>query len=290
MKMSIALLPAFFALTAVPSLALPIVDTTPAPVTAKADLRGRFNAMVDELAAKAAARKATREDFARVVEELRSVANEYMSAPRAQSIREKAITRMNELEVRARDAMLTLMEFDVIKDLEIDMELEGVLQQTMTRAREGKATRLEWAMYTAALSQRAEAAQAWNPEIDAIVGRLRTECDKLAKRAGEALKPADFDPILTAHADLMCQGVTARLSKRALQPKPGISLNVHDYDDVKEVLIHYGVPQTSDFLRKVEARVAEIKAAVEGGRITRAECDALCTLLMQRARAAATSG
>lgn len=289
MKMSIAILPAVLALTAVPSMSFTTVDTTPATTTAKADLRGRFNAMVDELAAKAAARKATREDFNKVVEELRSVANEYMEVQRVGTIREKAIERMNALEVKARDAQLTLMEFDVIKDLELDMELEGVFAQTINRAREGKVTRLQWTMYTTALTQRADAAKAWNPEIDAIIGRLHTECDRLEKRAGEALKPADLDPIETAHADLMCQGVTARLSKRALQLKPNI-LVPQDFSDVKEVLVHYRVPLTSDFMRKVEARVSEIKAAAEGGRITRAECDALCTLLMQRARAAATSG
>lgn len=289
MKMSVAILPAVLVLAAVPSMGFTAVDTTPATTTVKTDLRGRFNAMVDELAAKAAARNATRADFLKVVEELRSVANEYTEVQRVGEIREKAIERMNQLEVKARDAMLTLMEFDVIKDLMIDLELEGVFAQTINRAREGKVTRLQWTMYTTALGQRADAAKAWNPEIDAIVGRLRAECERLEKRAGEALKPAELEPIQTLQADLMCQGVTARLSKRALQLKPNI-LVPQDFSDVKEVLIHYRVPETSDFMRKVEARVAEIKAAAEGGRITRAECDALCTLLMQRARAAVTNG
>jgi hypothetical protein len=297
MKTYIAILPIFLALTAAPSIAYTATDAPSATVAAKVELRARFNAMVDELAAKAAARGATREDFSKVVEEIRAVANEYMDAPRVAGIRERAIARMNELEVKAKAAALQLMEFDAFKDLLIDLDLQGIFNRTIERARAGEVTRLQWTMYKATLQQRADSAKAWNPELDAIIGRLMAECERIEKRAGEALKPKDLEPLEALHADVMVHATAARLSKRALQTPPGVidpkgryQLLTCDFGDVKEALVATGVPETADFMRKVQARLDEIRDAAAGGRITRAECDALCTLLLQRARAAATPG
>ncbi|MCY2959152.1 MAG: hypothetical protein NTY35_03220 [Planctomycetota bacterium] len=298
MKIYIAFLPAFLALSVAPAMAFTANDT-PAPTTtpAKVDIRVRFNAMCDELAQKAAARKATRADFAKVVDEMRNIANEYVDNARAITMRDKMIERMNALEVKARDASLQLMEFDVFKDLIIDLELDSLLLRVSSLAREGKATRLEWLMVTTALTQRAEAAKAWNPEIDAIVGRLLAECGRLEKRAGEALKPADLAPLQGLHADVMVHAAAARLTKRAIEPIPGVIdpkgrylLVTRDFDDVKDGLLATGVPATADLMRKVGARLDVIRDAAIGGRITRADCDALCTLLLERARAAVTPG
>ena len=157
---------------------------------------------------------------------------------------------------------------------------------------------LQWTMYKATLQQRADAAKAWNPEIDAIIGRLFAECERLEKRAGEALKPKDLEPVEALHADVMVHAAAARLGKRALQPAPAVtdrgqgrySLLTADFSDVKEAVVASGVPESSDFMRKVGARLDEIRDAAQSGRITRADCDALCTLLLQRARAAVSTG
>jgi hypothetical protein len=74
-----------------------------------------------------------------------------------------------------------------------------------------------------------------------------------------------------------------------MTPAPGV-LVPQDYTDVFDTLVDYGVPASSDLARKVNARLEEIKSAVAGGRVTRADFDALRDLLMQRARAAATPG
>lgn len=297
METSFAILPILLALTAAPSIAFTANETPAATAPARVELRARFNAMVDELAQKAAARKATREDFAKVVEEMRVIANEYMDNARVAGIRERAIARMNELEVRAKEAALQLAEFDAFKDLILDLDLQGIFQRTIERARAGDVTRLQWTMYKAQLTQRLDAARDWDPEIDAIIGRLMAECERIEKRAGEALKPSDLTPIETLHADVMVHATAARLSKRARQEAPGVidpkgryQLLVCDFSDVKEALVVSGVPEASEFMRKVQARLDVIRDAAAGGRITRAECDALCSLLLQRARAAVTPG
>ncbi len=172
MKKIIALLPVLLALTSVPSVARAVGETPAAAATTRVELRTRFNAMVDELAAKAAARKATREDFSRVVEEMRSVANEYMESVRVAGIREKAITRMNELELKAKDASLLLMEFDAFKDLLIDLDLQGIFQRTIERARAGDVTRLQWYPFTG--RPRLEDVKLVDPSWNS--GKNRREC------------------------------------------------------------------------------------------------------------------
>ena len=289
MKPKFAAFLAFAALAAAPLAAAAPADASPKPATRVADLRGRFNLLVDELAKKAAARSATREDFARVVEEIRSVANDYIGARRVETIRDRFIRRMNDLEARAQTAALQLQELDVLKDIMVDLELEGAMHRMADRARAGQATRLEYAMVYEALSQRAEYAKDWDPELEAIVGRLRAECERLEQRGREAIAAKDLVPVQEMHADLMCHAVRARLGKRAMKPAPGV-LVPQDYTDVIDTLVDYGVPATSDLARKVNGRLEEIKSAVAGGRVTRADFDALRDLLMQRARAASTPG
>ncbi|MBL8863236.1 MAG: hypothetical protein JNK02_14665 [Planctomycetes bacterium] len=278
---------ALAAFAAAPVLAAPDSPAAPKAPTAPIDLRGRFDALVDELAKKAAARGATRQDFARVVEEVRSAANEYMGERRVEQIRDKLIERINELEVKARDAQLMLMEFDVLKDLFIDLQCEGCVRRMAANVRAGKATRLEYAMVYQSLTLRAEAAMGWNPEIDAIIGRLRMEVEKLEKRAKEAmaaLPATDLVPVMEAHADLMCRWVPVRLGKRAMQLKEIVVPK--DFTDISETAAFYGIAPTSDLGRKIEARLEQLRAAVAGGRISRADFDELDALLKQRARAA----
>jgi hypothetical protein len=296
MKHGLTILSCVLALSAAPSFATTTTICS-SPITASPELRARFNAMVDELSAKAAARNATRADFQRVVEEIRAVASEYMETVRVADIRDKALERMMELELRAKDTALLLTECDVFKDLILDLDLQGIFQRTIDRARAGDVTRLQWTMYVEGLQARADGAKAWNPEIDAIIGRLRAECERLEKRAGEALKPRDLAPLESLHADLMVQAAAARLSRRALEPIPGTKdpkvrfpLATQDFTDVTSMLIGSGVPESSDLARKVKAKLDELRDAAQGGRITRAQLDELATLLMQRARAASTSG
>jgi hypothetical protein len=296
MKHGLMILSCVLALSAAPAFATTCPTLVPASATSP-EMRARFNAMVDELAAKAAARTATRQDFQRVVDEMRTIANEYMETKRITDIREKFLERMMELEQRAQQAQLMLMEFDVFKDLILDLDLQGIFQRTIDRARAGDVTRLQWTMYVEALQVRLDAAKAWNPEIDAIVGRLRAECERLEKRAGEAMKQTELAPFESLHADMMVQSTAARLSRRALEPIPGVRdpkgrfpLATQDFTDVSSTLIGTGVPESSELARKVKAKLDELRDAAQGGRITRAQFDELATLLLQRARAAVTSG
>jgi hypothetical protein len=94
---------------------------------------------------------------------------------------------------------------------------------------------------------------------------------------------------MNQHADLMVQGTAARMAARSLQPEP-LQLVAQDFTDVSGVLAAYGTPVDSEFMRKVNARLEQFKAAARGGRITRAEFEEFYKLLMQRARAAASAG
>jgi hypothetical protein len=262
---------------------------TPAAAPAPFDMRLRFNNAVDVLAEKCKAQKATREEFAVAVQALRDLGNQYMEVQRVTSIIEKMIARMNELEVKARDKMLELMEFDVLKDMAIDIQFQGAMARMAARVKEGKATRLEYAMVYDALGVRLQAAKDWDPEIEAIVGRLIAVCQALEKRANEAIKEPELAPALSLAADIDAHAAVVRLGRRATKLK-SILLIPADYTDVTDSLRAGGVAVTSDFMRKINARLEEIKAAVRGGRITRADFNELFKALMERARAAATQG
>lgn len=289
--MKIILLPLFAlaALAIAPNVVRATTSTTKPAVTV--DLRDRFNAVCDELAKKAAARGATRADFNQAVEAVRAAANQYLADDRqVQSIRDRLIERINQLEVRAREAALDVAEFDVLKDLLIDLDLSGALWRMRAQVLEGKATRLDWTMCYNALTLRAEAAKADDSQMDAIVDRLRTEIDRLQKRAADVVKQLtgrDFEPMAGFAADVLDRVAVNRFEKRALKLK--LKIVVQDYSDVQDALAFGGVDAASDLGRRVAARLEELKAAVIGGRITRADFESLRDLLYQRARAVSSA-
>lgn len=254
---------------------------------AASGLRSRFNEACDTLARKAAARQATREDYDNAVEAMRALANQYLAdSERVPTMREKVVARINQLEILARSAAVKLEEADVLKDMAIDLELIACLNRMKARVLEGKATRLEWAMAYETLTFRAEYAKDFDPEIDAIAGRLRDEIKRLEQRVNDAQRvPApDVAFIDAGLGGILMHTSAARLGRRTLTP--GVKPVASDYSDVMDMVIWAGESEASEFARKVQARLDEIKAAVQGGRITRAEYDALRDLIRQRARQA----
>jgi hypothetical protein len=267
-------------------------DTTDtAKVTRNDNLRQRFCDVCDELARKAVARNATRENYNRAVDAVRALANEHTADHRQiEAIQLKLIDRINELELRAKTVQLKLVEFDVLKDISIDLELLGCLGRMANMCREGKATRLDFAMCYEALTLRAETAKLYNsPEIDAVIGRLRDQIAQLEKRAKDATQKVldeELVPPFQTYADATALVAVERLSKRALELR--LTVVPQDYMDVQDPLLVAGIKPTAEFYKNVAYQLDVLRNAVVGGRITRAEFVTLRDLLMQRARAAAS--
>lgn len=256
------------------------------------DVRARFNDAVDALAKKAAARSATREDFARVVALVKEQANEYIfESKRIQTIQDKMIARMDALETKARGSAVQICEFDVLKDFLVDLRLGGMLMRLANHARSGAITRLEFAMIYEELNFRAVAAKDWNHDLDAVAARLRSACEAIEARGAAAMSPKEIEPLETAYAEAACHWALWRLGKRSMQEKltKGV-LTQADWTDVTDEVVESGVPAGSELHRKVNARLEELKAAAAGGRIAREDFAPLHELLMQRARAATGSG
>lgn len=267
------------------------VDTTPAKVAVDSGLRQRFCDVCDELAKKAVARNATREDYNRAVQAVRDLANAYIvETKRVEAIQDQLIQRIMDLQLRAKDKQIELMEFDALKDKAIDIELAGCLARMANMCRQGKATRLEYAMCYQALTLRANYAKDFNPEIEAIVGRLKEECQRLEKRAAEAIAGGppigdkDLEPVWSKYWDVEAQAAVDRLGKGTILYKlPAVDA---DFAEIRQVLLDSGVPDYGELIKKVDARLDEYRNAVLGGRITRLEYQNLCDLLCHRARAA----
>jgi len=284
MKITIALL-AFLPLAAAPvAVAAPAaVATIEAPA-----LRARFNAAVDALRVKAEARNATRADYQRVIDEYKAAAAGYEVPAPMVFTGDRLLARIGDLEVMAQSKMYELLELDILKDAAIDAELEYILTRIKTGvAASRQPSRTDWDAVMATLTARAEAAKSWNPEIDAIIGRLRAEIDALMmKSKAGPLVEKDLGTAVDIVKEVRLSNVVARLEKRGLE-KVAID---SDFKDVSDAAKRVPLPtaESAELVKKVDAKLEELKAAVKGGRITREQFASLREMLMVRARAAAS--
>ncbi len=282
MKITIALL-AFLPLAAAPvAVAAPAaVATIEAPA-----LRARFNAAVDALRVKAEARNATRADYQRVVDEFKAAAAGYEVPAPMVFTGDRLLARVGELEVMAQSKMYELLELDILKDHAIDAELEYILTRIKTGvAASRQPSRTDWDAVMATLTARAEAAKSWNPEIDAIIGRLRAEIDALMmKSKAGPLVEKDLGTAVDIVKEVRLSNVVARLEKRGLE-KVAID---SDFKDVSDAAKRVPLPtaESAELVKKVDAKLEELKAAVKAGKITREEFASLREMLTVRARAA----
>lgn len=283
MKIPFALL-ALLPLCAAPAAAASPTTTIIATIETPA-LRVRFHAAVDALRTKAAGGSLSRADYQKVVDELKSAAAAYEVPAPSVFLGDRLLARIAELEVIAQTKMYELLELDILEDQAIDAELEYVIARLKSGISARQPTRTDWDAIFANLTARADAAKAWNPEIDAIVGRLRAEIDALIAKAKTApLVDKDFATATDIATEIRVSIVVTRLEKRGLEKK---AIDA-DYADVADIAKRVPVPDSADLVKKVDARLDEIKAAVKGGRITRGEFAALRDLLMHRARAASS--
>lgn len=286
MKIPFALL-AILPLCAAPAFAVaPVVSATAATVEAQA-LRTRFQAAVDALRVKAEARNATRADYQKVVDEYKAAAAAYEVPVTAIYLSDRILARIAELETAAQTKMYELLELDILKDQAIDAELEHVIARLKSGISARQPSRTDWDAIFANLTARADAAKSWNPEIDAIVARLRAEIDALiAKGKTTPLVEKDFATATDIAKEIRTSIVLVRLEKRGLESKAIEA----DYADVADVAKRVPLPSTelAELVKKVNAQLDVIKSAVKGGRITREQFAALRDLLMIRARAAAS--
>jgi len=284
MKITIALL-AFLPLAAAPvAVAAPAaVATIEAPA-----LRARFNAAVDALRVKAEARNATRADYQRVIDEYKAAAAGYEVPAPMVFTGDRLLARIGDLEVMAQSKMYELLELDILKDAAIDAELEYILTRIKTGvAASRQPSRTDWDAVMATLTARAEAAKSWNPEIDAIIGRLRAEIDALMmKSKAGPLVEKDLGTAVDIVKEVRLSNVVARLEKRGLE-KVAID---SDFKDVSDAAKRVPLPtaESAELVKKVDAKLEELKAAIKGGRITREQFASLREMLMVRARAAAS--
>ncbi len=267
---------------------LPLFAAAPAAAQEQAPaLRERFNHAVDQLREASIERAASRADYQRVLDALVESARAYQAeTPQALSLRERLTARIRDLENMARTAAIELVELDILKDQAIDVELDYALARLQERAVAGNASREDYQAVAKALTARAEAAKAWNPEIEAIAARLRAEVDKLMERAKNArLSKQDFEPAQDAATEIRASIVLTRLQMRGVEKK-AISADFQDVSDVIERMPGAG----QDELRaKVQARLDELRDAVRSGRITREDFASLRTMVMNRAREASAS-
>jgi len=284
MKITIALL-AFLPLAAAPvAVAAPAaVATIEAPA-----LRARFNAAVDALRVKAEARNATRADYQRVIDEYKAAAAGYEVPAPMVFTGDRLLARIGDLEVMAQSKMYELLELDILKDAAIDAELEYILTRIKTGvAASRQPSRTDWDAVMATLTARAEAAKSWNPEIDAIIGRLRAEIDALMmKSKAGPLVEKDLGTAVDIVKEVRLSNVVARLEKRGLE-KVAID---SDFKDVSDAAKRVPLPtaESAELVKKVDAKLEELKAAVKAGTITREQFASLREMLMIRARAAAS--
>jgi len=282
MKITIALL-AFLPIAAAPvAVAAPAaVATIEAPA-----LRARFNAAVDALRVKAEARNATRADYQRVVDEFKAAAAGYEVPAPMVFTGDRLLARVGELEVMAQSKMYELLELDILKDHAIDAELEYILTRIKTGvAASRQPSRTDWDAIMASLTARAEAAKSWNPEIDAIIGRLRAEIETLmTKSKAGPLVEKDLGTAIDIVKEARLSNVLARLEKRGLE-KVAID---SDFKDVSDAAKRVPLPaaESAELVKKVDAKLEELKAAVKAGKITREEFASLREMLTVRARAA----
>jgi hypothetical protein len=287
MKLTIAAFSLFAVLAALPA---PATAQDPAGSRAAAqtapNLRARLNAAIQDLQTRAANRSATREDYQRVVDQLVAAAKEFEGlTPAIPTLRERAAARIADIETRARAGAVEATEFDALRDQLVDLDLEIALGRLKAAAQAGKYTRAEYQAFVDAWTARAAAAKDGNPELDAIAARAKAALEALEKRAKEASGPqlSDVTPLADAVGEYRTLSAVAALEKRALAKRASPA----DYDDVTAAV---RVANGEEIAKKVQARLGELRAAAEGGRITREQFVELRTMLMNRARAASSGG
>ncbi|MBL8862385.1 MAG: hypothetical protein JNK02_10280 [Planctomycetes bacterium] len=285
-----------FPFIALALLAAPALPATAAPTPAVQEasaslaLRPRFNAAVEALRARAEAAGLSRTDYQKVVDEWKAAAAAYEVPKTAElHVGTRVLERLMELERLAQSKMYELLELDILKDQAIDAELEYVLNRIKSGiAAKRQPSRIDFEAVIANLTARADAAKAWNPEIDAIVGRLRHEMESLmAKAKASPIAEKDLEPAMDIAKEIRVSNVLVRLEKRAMEKKAIEA----DYGDVLDEAKRLPLPSSEreELVKKVQARLDEIREAVKGGRITREQFTQLRDLLMTRARAASST-
>ncbi|MBL8862384.1 MAG: hypothetical protein JNK02_10275 [Planctomycetes bacterium] len=252
----------------------------------QARLRVRFEAAITDLQQRAAARGATREDYQRVADQITAAAQAYDgTSPAILPLRQRAAARLADIEARARAGAVEAQEFDALRDQLVDLDLEIALGRLRAAAKAQKFTRAEYQAFVDAWTARAAAAKEGNPELDAVRSRAKAALEAVAKRAQAAAAPTEEE--VQALGDCVAEYRTftavGALEKRALEKKASQA----DYDDVVSAV---RAASGEEIAKKVQARLAELQAAVEGGRITREQFAELRGMLVKRARAAASGG
>lgn len=249
----------------------------------------RFHAAIDALAEKASTGVPTPADHRSAADEIASASVAYGVPSKDVFLTGRLLACIAELEVMAQSAMYDLLELDVLHDQAIDAALEHALARIRAELASGRQpTPGDFAEVVASLTARADAARAWNPEIDAIVGRLRAEIDALLARARRgSISAKDLDPALDLATESRVCVVLTRLEERLLG---GRAIEA-DFTDVGDAAKRVRVPDPdrTDLVERVEARLEELRALVEAGRATREEFAKLRDLLRIRARAASAA-
>ncbi len=247
------------------------------------NLRARYGAAIDDLQTKALARGATREDYQRVVDSLTAgLKADQAVAPGLANLNRRAAARIQGIEERARTGAVDATDFDALRDSLVDMDLQLALGRLNAAAKEGKYTRAEHQAFLQAWNARAAAAKDGNPELDAITNRAKAAVDAIQRRAEAGAVPeADLAPLNDAVAEARTNIAVRSLETRAMNKKATEA----DYDDVTEAV---RASSGDEVAKKVEARLNELKSAVEGGRITREQFAELRTMLVKRAQAASS--
>lgn len=278
---TLALVPFFSA----PALAAPSASPVE-PVTADGvqSLRERFNGALDKLRAAAIERKATREDYQRVLDALAEAAKAYEAETRpAIASRERLQKRIRDLEAAPRGTIDEMGEIDAIKDLAIDVELEYALARLQARAIAGNWSRADYQAMVDVLTARAESAKTWNPEIESIVARMRSALSDLQKRVANAKPTAeDFEMLRAILSEARISQAITRLEKRSAEKKAVAA----DYEDVAAGAKLLSGPDLADLQKRVQDRLDAIRDAVQAGRITREEFVLLRDMILKRAREA----
>ncbi len=279
---SLTLLAALGAFPASAAALSPALATAPAETQ---NLRARLNNAIEELQKKAIARGATREDYQRVVDQITAAAREFeATTPVLPSLRARAAARIEDIETRARAGAVEATEFDALRDHVIDMDLEIALGRLKAAALAGKFTRAEYQGFLDSWTARATTAKVGNAELDAITTRAKAALDAIEKRSKDAAKPiteVDVAPLADLTAIYRTTFWVAVLEEKAL----GKKATKADYDDVASVVTN---SSDAEVAKKVATRLEELRKAAEGGRITREQFTELKTMLVTRARAAAS--
>jgi aminoglycoside phosphotransferase len=282
MKTSIATISFLAALAALPatvSAQTPVSAGTTAQATSPHKAVGPA---IDELSKKAVGKTATKEDYTKLSEQIgASLKPLETEAPAITALRTRLQARIEEIEQRARAGAVDAQDFDAVRDALIDADLEVAIHRLRAAARAGKYSLREYQSILDALNARAAAAKAGNPELDAIANRAKAAIEALKGKDAASVKETDVQPIVDIIAEWRTMYAVQTLEHKALNKKSLKS----DFDDV---VAQVRATSGEDIAKKVEARLAELRAAVEGGRITKEQFADLKAMLMTRARAASS--